>query len=54
MSRAVTVEGNGYGRRVVLASVDEELRRSLRERLTGMRWQVHEVRGGAEAMAYLE
>jgi len=52
----VTVQGNGsgYGKRAVLASVDEELGRCVRERLAGTPWQLYVVRGGAEAIAYLE
>ena len=41
-------------RTVVLASADAELRQRLRTSLTGLRWQVREASGGAEAMAQLE
>nr|WP_213803648.1 sigma-54 dependent transcriptional regulator [Granulicella sp. dw_53] len=41
-------------RTVVLASADAGLRQRLRTTLTGLRWQVREARGGAEAMAFLE
>ncbi|HZY60989.1 MAG TPA: sigma-54 dependent transcriptional regulator [Edaphobacter sp.] len=41
-------------RTVVLASADAGLRERLRQSLTGLRWQVHEAAGGAEAMAQLE
>src|SRR6202046_4405604 len=41
-------------RTVVLASADAELRHRLRTSLTGLRWQVREASGGAEAMAQLE
>jgi DNA-binding NtrC family response regulator len=41
-------------RTVVLASADAGLRERLRTSLTGLRWQVREAGGGAEAMAYLE
>lgn len=41
-------------RTVVLASADVELRQRLRRSLTGLRWQVREATGGAEAMAQLE
>ena len=41
-------------RTVVLASADAGLRQRLRQSLTGLRWQVHEAAGGAEAMAQLE
>jgi len=41
-------------RTVVLASADAALRQRLRTSLTGLRWQVREAGGGAEAMAQLE
>jgi DNA-binding NtrC family response regulator len=41
-------------RTVVLASADAALRQRLRTSLTGLRWQVREAAGGAEAMAQLE
>src|SRR5580693_3763981 len=41
-------------RTVVLASADAELRQRLRTSLTGLRWQVREASGGAEAIAQLE
>ncbi len=41
-------------RTVVLASADSGLRQRLRASLTGLRWQVREAGGGAEAMAFLE
>jgi DNA-binding NtrC family response regulator len=41
-------------RTVVLASADAALRQRLRTSLTGLRWQVREASGGAEAMAHLE
>jgi DNA-binding NtrC family response regulator len=41
-------------RTVVLASADAGLRERLRASLTGLRWQVREAVGGAEAMAQLE
>ena len=41
-------------RSVVLASADAELRGRLRQSLTGMRWQVREAGGGAEAMALVD
>jgi DNA-binding NtrC family response regulator len=41
-------------RTVVLASPDAGLRQRLRTSLTGLRWQVREASGGAEAMAQLE
>lgn len=41
-------------RTVVLASADAGLRQRLKKSLTGLRWQVREACGGAEAMAQLE
>jgi DNA-binding NtrC family response regulator len=41
-------------RTVVLASADAGLRQRLRTSLSGLRWQVREAAGGAEAMAQLE
>ena len=41
-------------RTVVLASADAGLRQRLRASLAGLRWQVREAAGGAEAMAQLE
>jgi len=41
-------------RTVVLASADAGLRQRLRASLTGLRWQVREAGGGAEAMAQLD
>lgn len=41
-------------RTVVLVSADVGLRGRLRTTLTGLRWQVREANGGAEAMVHLE
>jgi transcriptional regulator with GAF, ATPase, and Fis domain len=41
-------------RTVVLASADAALRERLRQSLTGLRWQVREASGGAEAMELME
>jgi DNA-binding NtrC family response regulator len=41
-------------RTVVLASADAALRERLRATLVGLRWQVREASGGAEAMSQLE
>lgn len=41
-------------RTVVLASADAALRERLRRSLTGLRWQVREASGGAEAMELME
>jgi len=46
--------GAASPRKVVLASADAGLRERLRSSLAGMRWEVHEATGGAEAMARLE
>jgi DNA-binding NtrC family response regulator len=43
-----------FDRTVVLASADAALRHRLCRSLSGLRWQVREARGGAEAMAQLE
>ena len=52
--RMETAKDNGTVRNVVLASADAELRQRLRVSLSGMRWQVREASGGAEAMAHME
>ncbi len=41
-------------RRVVIASSDAGLRQRLKGSLSGMRWQVYEAVGGADAMAQLD
>src|SRR5271154_5139975 len=38
----------------ILASSDVSFRRRVRETLSGLRWQVREAGGGAEALALLE
>ena len=43
-----------FDRTVVLASADAALRQRLCSSLSGLRWQVREARGGAEAIAQLE
>ena len=43
-----------FDRTVVLASADAALRERLCSTLSGLRWQVREARGGAEAIAQLE
>jgi hypothetical protein len=50
----MTALGSGFGKTVVLASADVALRERLRLILTGMRWNVCEAGGGAEAIAQLE
>jgi transcriptional regulator with GAF, ATPase, and Fis domain len=44
----------GVEKRVVLASADASLRQRLNLSLTGLRWDVLEANGGAEAFAHLE
>jgi DNA-binding NtrC family response regulator len=41
-------------RTAILVSADAPFRHHLSEALTGMRWQVREAAGGAEALTYLE
>jgi Response regulator containing CheY-like receiver, AAA-type ATPase, and DNA-binding domains len=57
-SGAIAAEAGGLevatARTVVLASADAGLRQRLRSSLIGLRWEVHEAAGGAEAMARLE
>ena len=43
-----------FDRSVILASADASLRRRLHNSLSGLRWDVREARGGAEAIAQLE
>ena len=45
---------NPASRTAVLASSDVSFRRRVREALTGLRWQVREAGGGAEALAELD
>jgi CheY-like chemotaxis protein len=42
------------GKTVILASADTGLRQRLRASLAGLRWQVREAGGGAEAIAQME
>ena len=41
-------------RTAVLASADLSFRQGVRDALTGLRWQVREASGGAEALAHLD
>jgi len=43
-----------FDRSVILASADASLRQRLHNSLSGLRWDVREARGGAEAIAQLE
>jgi DNA-binding NtrC family response regulator len=56
MGQALSVGGveAAMPRTVVLASADAGLRERLRATLVGLRWQVREAAGGAEAMSQLE
>ncbi len=55
MANAGTLGGQSVGiRTVVLACADAALRERLRASLAGMRWQVREAAGGAEAMEMME
>lgn len=54
MVEAGVLLGSVSTRRVVLASADAGLRGRLKISLTGMRWEVFEAVGGAEAMARLD
>jgi transcriptional regulator with GAF, ATPase, and Fis domain len=47
-------DGAVFARKVVLASADADLRTRLKTSLAGMRWQVYEAAGGAEAMARVD
>jgi DNA-binding NtrC family response regulator len=61
-SRPAAVAGHGFAspaaaaaaRTAVLASSDLSFRQRVRETLSGLRWQVREALGGAEALALLE
>ncbi len=50
----MTSAQNVFDKTVLLASADASLRQRLRERLHGLRWNVREARGGADAMVQLE
>ena len=49
-----TVPTRPSARTAVLASADLSFRQRVRETLTGLRWQVREAAGGAEALAHLD
>ena len=51
----VTLRPTGpAARTAILASADWSFRQRVREALTGLRWQVREASGGAEALAHLD
>jgi len=54
VTAGVIASGAVTARTVVLVSADAGLRQRLRSILVGLRWQVKEASGGAEAMAFLE
>jgi DNA-binding NtrC family response regulator len=51
---APTVRSSPPPRTAVLTSADLSFRQRVRDALTGLRWQVREAGGGAEALAHLE
>jgi CheY-like chemotaxis protein len=53
MAAATNSAGNAM-RSAVLASADADFRRRVGDALSGLRWQVREAKGGAEALAGLE
>jgi DNA-binding NtrC family response regulator len=50
----IATAATGTNRTVLLASSDASLRQRLNLSLSGLRWQVHEAEGGADALAQLE
>jgi DNA-binding NtrC family response regulator len=54
MAAASAIGGMAANRTVVVVSADSALRQRLRSSLSGMRWQVLEAGGGAEAMGQVE
>ncbi|HTY83913.1 MAG TPA: sigma-54 dependent transcriptional regulator [Silvibacterium sp.] len=54
MATVPTRPSTPAGRTAVLASADLSFRQRVRETLTGLRWQVREAAGGAEALAHLD
>jgi flagellar hook-associated protein 3 FlgL len=51
---ALTVRSTPPPRTAILTSADLSFRQRVRDALTGMRWQVREAGGGAEALAHLD
>lgn len=54
MSAAGVRSAQAAVRTAILASADISFRQRVRETLTGLRWQVREAGGGAEALAHLD
>ena len=54
MATATTRPATPIARTAVLASADLSFRQRVRDTLAGLRWQVREAAGGAEALAHLE
>jgi DNA-binding NtrC family response regulator len=51
---SIPASASAAARTAILASSDLSFRRRVRETLSGLRWQVREAGGGAEALALLE
>jgi DNA-binding NtrC family response regulator len=54
MATTLTRPVSAPTRTAVLASADLSFRQRVRDALTGLRWQVREAAGGAEALAHLD
>ena len=54
MATSITRSITAAPRTAVLASADISFRQRVRDALTGLRWQVREAAGGAEALAHLD
>ena len=54
MATATLRPTQAAARTAILASADWSFRQRVREALTGLRWQVREASGGAEALAHLD
>lgn len=54
MSTAVQIQQARSSKTAILASSDRSFRQRVRETLSGLRWQVREAEGGADAFAKLE
>lgn len=54
MTTLAAFSGATSSRRVVLASADAGLRERLKRSLAGLRWEVYEAAGGAEAVACMD
>jgi flagellar hook-associated protein 3 FlgL len=54
MATSTFRQGQPAARTAVLASADLSFRQRVRDALTGLRWQVREASGGAEALSHLD